>query len=62
MIINLLTFSQAVLIGLKLFGVINCSWWIVFLPILAIPVWLILYFLIVFVLINVRDFLLRRLK
>ena len=56
--LDLLVFCQSVLIGLKLFGVINCSWWVVFLPILAIPAYLILYSLIGVLLITV----IRRLK
>ena len=52
---------QAVLIGLKLLGVINCSWWIVFLPIMVSLV-LVILCCIYIAFITVRDFLLRRLK
>lgn len=60
MTINLLAFCQVLLIGLKLFGVINCSWWVVLLPILAIPAWFILHFIIVFGIFAAVDFLLGR--
>ena len=60
--LDLLAFLQSVLIGLKLFGIITCSWWVVFLPILIIPVWFTLCLLIGIVLVIVRNFLLRRLR
>lgn len=60
--LDVLAFLQSFLIGLKLFNIITCSWWVVFLPILAIPVGFILYILIGMMLVIVRDFLLGRLR
>jgi hypothetical protein len=30
---NLIVLSQVLLLGLKLAGVITCSWWLVFIPV-----------------------------
>lgn len=48
MMLDLFIVCQIVFIGLKLAGVIKCSWWkVIFLPLLSIFVWFILNVIIV---------------
>lgn len=44
------TLVTLILILLKICGVINCSWWVVFLPLAIVPAIVIVWFLLILIL------------